>query len=184
MGGNLLAITFGNQGKLLYYIYVFCYILFYLFSERYQVISKELPRYFKYDENYATGAQPTKEGIRQLKEQGFTAIVNISPVSTPNYMAEEGELAESLQLDYVHFPIDCSNLRDRHYKAFSSILQGLEGEKIFVHCGGNIKSSNLLHMYRVIEKKIDEKDSLEDLLKIQDPEAKWFNYFKSFGMAC
>lgn len=146
--------------------------------------SKELPRYFQYDESYATGAQPTAEGIRQLKEKGYTAIVNISPVSTPNYLADEGELTESLQMDYIHFPVDCTNLRDRHYKTFSSILHSLEGEKVFIHCGGNIKSSNLLHMYRVMEKEIDERESLEELLKIQDPETKWFDYFKRFGMAC
>lgn len=145
--------------------------------------SKELPRFIQYDENYATGAQPTAKGIGELKELGYTAVVNISPVSTPNYLVEEGELTESLDMDYIHFPVDCSNLRDRHYKTFSSILDSLDGEKVFIHCGGNIKSSNLLHMYRVIERKIDEKDSFEDLLKIQMPEEKWFNYFKRFGMA-
>lgn len=149
----------------------------------YYMNTQELPRFFKNDENFATGAQPTAKGIEILKEEGYTAIVNISPVSTPNYLANEGELAENLNMDYVHFPVDCSNLRERHYTMFSNILKGLEGERVFVHCGGNIKSSNLLHMYNVIERKIDEKESLNDLLKIQNPEEKWFNYFKRFGMA-
>ncbi|MBN2656104.1 MAG: hypothetical protein JXR86_03530 [Spirochaetales bacterium] len=145
--------------------------------------NRELPRFFKHDENFATGAQPGVEGIKALQREGYTAVVNISPESTPNFLPGEGGLVEGLGMDYVHFPVDCSNLRDRHYKMFSSILDGLEGEKVFIHCGGNIKSSNLLHMYRVIEKKVDEKESMEDLLKIQTPEQKWFDYFKRFGMA-
>jgi len=145
--------------------------------------TRELPRYFKIDDNFATGAQPTTEGLTLLKENGYTAVVNLSPVSTPNYLSGEGEITEGLDMAYVHFPVDCSNLQDRHYNVFSNIMKGLEGEQVFIHCGGNIKSSNLMHMYRVIEKKEEEKESLEDLLKIQDPEEKWFDYFKRFGMA-
>ena len=145
--------------------------------------NKELPRYFKVNESFATGAQPTADGLTILKENGYTAIVNISPVSTPNYLSDEGKLTEYLEMEYVHYPVDCSNLKERHYNMFSQILKGLEGEKVFIHCGGNIKSSNLMHMYRVIENKEDEKESLHDLLKIQNPEDKWFDYFKSFGMA-
>lgn len=145
--------------------------------------NKELPRYFKVNDSYATGAQPTAEGIGLLKKEGYTAIVNISPASTPNFLPEEGQISEGLNMEYVHYPVDCSNLKDRHYKVFSQILKGLDGEKVFIHCGGNIKSSSLMHMYRVIENKEEEKESLEDLLKIQNPEEKWFDYFRRFGMA-
>lgn len=144
---------------------------------------KDIPRFFKVNKSFATGAQPTAAGIKLLKENGYTAIVNISPVSTPNYLSDEGELTENLNMEYVHYPVDCSNLKERHYKMFSQILNGLEGEQVFIHCGGNIKSSNLMHMYRVIEQKEDEKNSLDDLLKIQNPEEKWFDYFRRFGLA-
>ena len=145
--------------------------------------NSDLPRFFEMDDTYATGAQPTGDGIRILREKVYSAIVNISPVSTRNYLPEEGKLAEENGMDYIHFPVDCSNLRDRHYLMFSRILDGLKGEKVFIHCGGNIKSSNLMHMYNVMERKIDEKESLEMLLKIQNPESKCYDYFKRFGMA-
>jgi protein tyrosine phosphatase (PTP) superfamily phosphohydrolase (DUF442 family) len=145
--------------------------------------NNELPGYFKIDETFATGAQPTAEGLVQLKENGYTAVVNLSPTSTPNYLPKEGEITEDLDMAYVHYPVDCSNLQDRHYKVFSKILKGLDGEQVFIHCGGNIKSSNLMHMYRVIERHEDAKNSFDDLLKIQNPEDTWFDYFKRFGMA-
>lgn len=83
---------------------------------------------------------------------------------------------------YVHFPVDCSRLQPIHYKTFEGIMNGLAGHKIFVHCGGNIKSSNLIHMYQVLMNGKDEKDSFGILTKIQSPESKWFDYFRSFGM--
>ena len=81
----------------------------------------EIPNFFKVNDSFATGAQPTVEGINILKKNGFTAIVNISPVSTPNYLSDEGKLTENLNMEYIHYPVDCSNLKDRHYKVFSAI---------------------------------------------------------------
>lgn len=142
----------------------------------------EIQKYFQYNEMLASGAQPSVDQLEALKEQGFEAIVNISPVSAKNALYHEAQIVEQLGMDYVHFPVDCSNLRAVHYHTFKGIMAGLEGKKTFVHCGGNIKSSNLLHMYHVLEKGANEEDSFKTLKKIQSPEEKWFSYFKSMGM--
>ncbi len=141
-----------------------------------------ISNFYRYSENIATGGQLTIEQIESLKQSGYEVIVNISPASTKNYLAAEPQLVESRKMNYIHFPIDCSNLNKLHYALFSSILKELKDKKIFIHCGGNIKSSNLMHMYDVLENKKDEAESLITLKKIQNPEAKWFDYFKLFGM--
>ena len=142
----------------------------------------DIQNYYQYSDLLSSGAQPTAEQIASLKIEGFEAVVNISPASTRNALKDEAQIVESLQMDYVHFPVDCSNLRPIHYQTFKGIMNGLEGKKIFVHCGGNIKSSNLLHMYHVLEKEMDEAESLKTLKRIQNPEEKWFYYFKRMGM--
>jgi hypothetical protein len=65
---------------------------------------------------------------------------------------------------------------------FKNIMKGLAGKKVFVHCGGNIKSSNLIHMYNVLEHGVSEKESIKELKRIQQPEEKWFDYFKRMGL--
>jgi protein tyrosine phosphatase (PTP) superfamily phosphohydrolase (DUF442 family) len=142
----------------------------------------DILNYYQYNDTLASGAQPAAEEISALKQNGFEAVVNISPVSTRNALKEEAQLVEQHAMDYVHFPVDCSNLRPIHYTTFKGIMNGFEGKKVFVHCGGNIKSSNLLHMYHVLEKGVDEAKSLRILKQIQDPEEKWFAYFKLMGM--
>jgi len=138
--------------------------------------------YFQYSPLLSSGAQPTEAEIALLKADGFEAIFNISPSSARNALQNEAAIVERSGMDYAHFPVDCSNLRPVHYHTFKGIMNGLKDKKLFVHCGGNIKSSNLMHMYDVLENNVDETESLKTLKKIQNPEEKWFVYFKKMGM--
>lgn len=138
--------------------------------------------YYEFDEMLSSGGQPTPEQIDILSKNGTEVIVNLSPETTPNYLANESNLVDGLGMKYIHFPVDCSNLESVHYEVFQGIMNGLKDKKVFVHCGGNIKSSNLIHAWSVLAAGKDEAKSLETLLKIQQPESKWFSYFKSLGM--
>jgi protein tyrosine phosphatase (PTP) superfamily phosphohydrolase (DUF442 family) len=138
--------------------------------------------YFQYTETLSAGAQPTADQILDLITDGYEVIVNISPSSARNALANEAALVERTGMYYAFFPVDCSNLQPIHYLTFAGIMNGVKDKKVFVHCGGNIKSSNLLHMWDVLANGKDEKESLQTLYKIQKPEAKWFEYFKLMGM--
>jgi len=138
--------------------------------------------YYQYSPLLSSGAQPSEAEIALLKADGFEAIFNISPSSARNALQNEAAIVERSGMDYAHFPVDCSNLRPIHFQTFKGIMNGLKDKKLFVHCGGNIKSSNLLHMYDVLENNVDETESLKTLKKIQNPEDKWFVYFKKMGM--
>lgn len=139
-------------------------------------------RFFRYHDKLASAAQPSPEQLAELKAQGWEVVVNLSPSSTRNALKDEASTVEALGMDYVHFPVDCSRLRPVHYQTFRGVLNGLEGRRVFVHCGGNIKSSNLIHMYHVLEKGVPAGESFATLKTIQDPEPKWFTYFESMGM--
>lgn len=138
--------------------------------------------FYCYNDRLASGAQPTVDQLIDLKNEGYEVVVNISTYSARNALKNEAEIVEKLGMYYVHFPVDCSHLQPIQYKTFEGIMNGLAGHRVFVHCGGNIKSSNLLHMYHVLVEGKDEKESLQTLSTIQTPEAKWFDYFRSFGM--
>ena len=141
-----------------------------------------IENYYQYNSHLASGAQPSEAQIEALKEAGFEAVVNLSPVSTRNAITAEAAVVDNTGMTYVHFPVDCSHLQPHHYATFEGIVKGMKDKKIFVHCGGNIKSSGLIHMYDVLENGVDEAASLETLLKIHQPEEKWFDYFRLMGM--
>jgi protein tyrosine phosphatase (PTP) superfamily phosphohydrolase (DUF442 family) len=145
-------------------------------------MNHSIANFFQYSTTLAAGAQPGVDQIIDLKNDCYEVIINISPVSARNSINNEAELVEKLGLDYIHFPVDCSNLRPIHYNTFEGIMKGVSNKKVFVHCGGNIKSSNLIHMYDVLANGMDETTSLTTLRKMQQPEKKWFDYFKQMGM--
>ncbi len=142
----------------------------------------QIMNYFRYSDTLSAGGQPSPEQLKLLKAEGVEVIVSISPASTRNYLPEEAEISESLDMHYIHFPIDCGKLQDIHYVTFKGIMDSLKGKNVFVHCGGNIKTSNLIHMYQVLEQGMDEQESLQVLKMIQQPEEKWFSYFKKMGL--
>lgn len=141
-----------------------------------------IENYYQYNSHLASGAQPSEAQFADLKEAGFEAVVNLSPVSTRNAITAEAAVVDNTGMTYVHFPVDCSHLQPHHYATFEGIVKGMKDKKIFVHCGGNIKSSCLIHMYHVLANGMDEATSLETLLKIHQPEEKWFDYFRLMGM--
>ena len=145
-------------------------------------MEQTISNYFQYSQQLASGAQPDETGISYLKNTGFEVVFNISPISARNALHNEATLVENAGMYYVHFPVDCSNLQPIYYQTFEGIMNGLKGKNVFVHCGGNIKSSNLIHMYDVLANGKDESESLQTLYKIQQPEDKWFTYFKQVGM--
>ncbi len=133
----------------------------------------------------AAGAQPSPQDIVDLKQAGFTAILNISPSNAKNFLHTEPEIAATQGLDYLYLPIDCSNLRKQMYTDFESTLdQALAkpGAKVFIHCGMNVKSSGMLHIYR-IRKLGQTKEQAEAALK-ETPghEPKWKDYWASWGL--
>lgn len=145
-------------------------------------MNTKISNYYEYSDKLAAGGQPTEEQFSELHKAGFEAVINISPVSARNALTNEHQVVEGLKMDYVHFPIDCSNLQKLHYTTIRSLFNSLEGKKTFIHCGANIKTSNFIHMYSVLEKKVEESTSLKTLLTIQQPEEKWFAYFQKMGM--
>lgn len=141
-----------------------------------------IPNFYSYSLLLASGAQPTELDLHALQEEGYEVVINISPSSAKNALSHEALLVENLKMGYMHFPIDCSNLRPFYYNCFSHIMQSVIHKKVFVHCGGNIKSSNLIHMFHVLECNIPLEESYNTLLQIQNPEPKWLHYFKEMGM--
>jgi len=142
----------------------------------------DICNYFKYSENLSAGGQPTTEQLKELKKKGVKTIVNLSPASTKNYLPKEAVLVEELEMDYVHFPVDCSNLKPSHYTMFSNILKECKDVETFVHCGGNIKTSNFIFMYKVLEERMNKNEAMAELELIQHPEEKWLKYFEAMGI--
>lgn len=133
------------------------------------------------ENNIATGGQPSSVQIDWLKNNGFNAVINLSPESTKNYLSNEAELVRQEGMNYFHYPVDCSSLAPDQYEGFRDILEGVKGSKVFVHCGMNVKSSAFVHLYRVRELGVAPESSLESIDELGFHEKKWYDYFDAMG---
>jgi len=88
-------------------------------------MAHSIGNYFEYSPLLSSGAQPSIEQLEALKKDGFDVVVNISPSSARNALSNEAQIVETLKMDYVHFPVDCSNLRPIHFNTFKGIMNGL-----------------------------------------------------------
>jgi protein tyrosine phosphatase (PTP) superfamily phosphohydrolase (DUF442 family) len=136
------------------------------------------------NDRFATGGQPEAADFSWLKEQGYTAVVNLNTPSARNYLRGESEIVTDLGMTYVAHPLDCSVLSQELYEDFAAVLNALTEERVFVHCAGNVKSSAMMHIYRIQALHENPQAALTDLVSIgAGHEPKWFEFFRRMGAA-
>lgn len=133
----------------------------------------------------AAGAQPTPQDLQDLQGEGFTTIINISPSNARNFLSNESEITTSLGMKYHYLPIDCSNLQPEMYRDFEALLDHAlrpANAKVFIHCGMNVKSSGMLHIYRIRKLGQTKEQAQKALQETPGHEPKWEKYWTSWGL--
>ncbi len=139
-------------------------------------------QYHQVDDRIATGAQPSPQDFAWLRDQGFSAVVNLNIPSARNYLRDEASLVRAQGMEYVPFPVDCSKLTPEIYDAFRERMKASGSGRVFVHCAANVKSTALMHAYRVRELGHDRQASLQETRRLTDLEPKWFDWFQALGV--
>jgi uncharacterized protein (TIGR01244 family) len=109
------------------------------------------------------GDQPTEADLKQLKQEGYVAVVNLrndgepeQPLST----SEEGAQARAIGMDYLHYGVGAAPLSEPGVTAVCDFLdQHAEGSnKVLLHCrrGGRAIALLLLHQARAQKWSADE----------------------------
>jgi len=111
------------------------------------------------------GAQPSNQGLAELKKLGVTTVVNLRGWS---HAAEsERKQAESLGLLFLNIPVSgWSPPSNEQVAQFLALLRNSPGQKIFVHCKyGEDRTGVMMAAYRIaennwtVEQAIQEMDS-------------------------
>ncbi len=141
------------------------------------------PVFFRIDDHIATAAQPDASAFPWLAGQGFRAVLNLNGPTARNYRPDEAALAAAAGLRYVHHPVDCSRLTPALYEAFREQLAPLLADgPVLVHCAANVKSTGLMHVFRVRELGHDPERAEADLEKLPGLEPKWRAFFEQMGV--
>ena len=110
-----------------------------------------VPNAGKVSEMLLRGAQPSAQGLAELKKLGVTTIVDLRGNSGP--LAWERAQAESLGMRFVNIPVlGWSAPGDAKVAQFLKVVQQDPTQKIFVHCYyGEDRTGVMVATYRIAQ---------------------------------
>lgn len=134
-----------------------------LASERDWAQQLELPgveNLHKVSEFLYRGAQPTKEGMKQLKELGIKTIVNLR-----SFHSDRDEIGDT-GLSYEHIYMKTWHAEDKEVERFLKIVTDPNRTPVFVHCQrGADRTGTMCAIYRVAVQDWKKDEAIEEMIK-------------------
>src|SRR3954453_21467317 len=133
----------------------------------------EINNFHPLGDKIATSGQPTEAQLRQIREAGFDAVINLALPTSDNAIPNEGSIVTGLGMAYVHIPVDFKAPTSREFQAFCSVMDGFKDRRVFVHCAANMRVSAFVFLYRVLRQGIPVSEAERDLHAIWKPDEVW-----------
>jgi len=99
--------------------------------------------------DFTTGAQPTPEILKEFRDKGAKAVINLRPRHEHN-AAEEEEAAKRLGLRYYNIPVEYRNPKFEQVDEFLKLTDDPENRPALIHCTMNIRASAFFAIRRVL----------------------------------
>jgi len=114
----------------------------------------------KVSEELYRGAQPSSEGMQQLKELGIKTIVNLR-----SFHSDRGEIGDT-GLSYEHIYMKTWHAEDKEVVRFLKIVTDGERTPAFVHCQrGADRTGTMCTIYRVAVQGWSKDEAIEEMTK-------------------
>ncbi|MGB0920934.1 MAG: protein tyrosine phosphatase family protein [Alphaproteobacteria bacterium] len=125
--------------------------------------------------NIGTGGQPTESQLADIAGAGYTSLINLAMNDSDNVIPEEGNIAASYGMAYIHMPIPFDAPNAGHLRKFFRLMDALEGERVFVHCAVNARVSAFMYQYLTLQQGVAEEVATSPLLTkwLPQMDEKW-----------
>jgi uncharacterized protein (TIGR01244 family) len=104
-----------------------------------------MPDRTRLTDKVTVGGQPTVDDLRELRAQGFVAVVNLrtdGEAGQPLSPESEGFAAHEVGLAYQHLPVAIPQLDADHVRRLRDAIQAASGP-VYVHCGAGQRACAL-----------------------------------------
>jgi protein tyrosine phosphatase (PTP) superfamily phosphohydrolase (DUF442 family) len=139
-------------------------------------VTTEIPRYMEVGPRIGTGGQPTAEGLRRLRELGYTAVVNLRTAREGIDLAAEEKQIRDLGLEYFNIPVASADPHDAEAAEFLSLLGRLKERKVFVHCAAANRVGGFMMIQWILKDGMapDKAEELADRVGLQSETMRRF----------
>ena len=129
-------------------------------------------------EGLGTSGQPTESQLREIRQAGFEAVINLALPTSDNALANEGSIVTGQGMAYVHIPVDFKAPTAKDFQAFCDVMDAFRSRPVFVHCAANMRVSAFIYLYRVLRQGASRRDAEGDLRAIWEPDAIWERFIE------
>lgn len=129
--------------------------------------------FLKISDTIATAGQPLEEQFLAIKQAGYQVVVNLAISQSTNALANEQNIVEALQMEYVHIPVVWEKPTLENIVNFFATIEANVDRSIFVHCAANMRVSAFMYLYRLIFQQVNEAEARKDLERIWMPNETW-----------
>ncbi len=130
--------------------------------------SKDLPNFYKVNENLYRGGQPTEAGINELKKIGVKTVIDLR--DNDDRARKEESWAKAAGLRFVNIPL--SNWFSPHNEDIKNILSEIDRKgdtPVYIHCKrGSDRTGTVVAVYRITHDNWTDKQA--------NTEAKKFGF--------
>ncbi|MBN2180711.1 MAG: dual specificity protein phosphatase family protein [Sedimentisphaerales bacterium] len=119
-----------------------------------------LPNFHKVSDELYRGAQPTTEGMKQLKELGIKTVVNLRSLHS-----DRDELGDT-KLGYEHIKMTTISPEDKDVIRFLEIVTDSNCTPVFVHCQhGSDRTGIMCAIYRIAVQGWTKDEAIMEMTK-------------------
>ncbi len=117
----------------------------------------------KISDDYTNGAQPSKEELQRLADEGFKTVINLrtpGEEDQPLSPDEEGDIVRRLGMDYFQMPVSTTDMKpeqvDDYYQRFDHLAR-----PVFGHCKSGKRSGAFYMMSEARRKGWTGQETLD-----------------------
>ncbi|MBN2589268.1 MAG: dual specificity protein phosphatase family protein [Sedimentisphaerales bacterium] len=119
-----------------------------------------VPNFHKVSDGLYRGAQPTIEGMNELKKMGVKTIVNLRSAHS-----DEDEL-KGVDLAYKYIPMTAAKPKTEDMISFLNIVTDVNNLPVFVHCRyGSDRTGTVCALYRITVQGWNKDEAIQEMTK-------------------
>lgn len=138
--------------------------------------SQPIRNFLRVNEDFCTGGQPRLEHLKELKDDGVKAIINLRSPGE-HRAAEEESKAKELGLRYFNIPFVFGEPKDEQATEFLKITDDPKNRPAFIHCTAGIRVGAFWMIRRILRDGWTVADAEKEAEKVGLRESPHLNEF-------
>lgn len=121
------------------------------------------------DEHITTSGVVSPGQLRNLRSEGYDAVINLLPSNSEHAVADEETIVRDQGVEYVHIPVDFEAPTHEDFRAFVDAMDARVDQKIHVHCAANYRVSAFYALYALRKGLRTEDEAMSFIHDLWNP---------------